>query len=68
MSHSLGVRRHQCLISPNSGVVIDISRLGQSNDRVNEDVGSSLSSGSYSEFSVSSVHRVSSLESDNSPP
>jgi hypothetical protein len=68
MSHSLGVRRHQCLISPNSGVVIDISRLGQSNNRVNEDVGSSLSSSSDGEFSVGSVHWVSGLESDNSPP
>jgi hypothetical protein len=68
MSHSLGVGRHQCLISPNSGVMVDISRLGQSNDRVNKDVGSSLSSGSDSQFSVGSVHWVSGLESDNSPP
>ena len=68
MSHSLGVRRHQSLVSPNSGVVVDISRLGQSDNRVNEDVGSSLSSSSDGEFSVGSVHWVSGLESDNSPP
>jgi hypothetical protein len=68
MSHSLGVGRHQSLISPNSGVVVDISRLGQSNNRVNEDVGSSLSGSSDGQLSVSSVHWVSSLESDDSPP
>lgn len=68
MSHSFGVGRHQSLISPNSSVVIDISRLGQSNNRVNEDVGSSLSCSSDGQFSVGSVHRVSGLESDYSPP
>jgi hypothetical protein len=68
MSHSLGVRGHQSLISPDSGVVVDISRLGQSNNWVDEDVGSSLSSSSDGQFSVGSVHWVSGLESDNRPP
>jgi hypothetical protein len=48
--------------------VVDISGLGQTDNGVNEDVGSSLSSSSDSELSVSSVHGVSGLESDNSPP
>jgi len=68
MSHSLRVGRHQSLVSPDPGVVVDISGFGQSNNRVNEDVGSSLSSGSDGQLSVGSVHWVSGLESDDSPP
>jgi hypothetical protein len=66
--HTLWVRRHEGLVSPDSGVVVDISRLGESDNRVNEDVCSSLSSSSDSEFSVGSVHGVSGLESDDGPP
>ena len=68
MSHTLRVGRHQSLVSSDSSVVVDISGLGQSDDRVNKDVGSSLSSSSDSELSVGSVHGVSGLESDNLSP
>ena len=68
MSHTLRVRRHQSLISSDSGVMVDISRFGQTYDWVNEDIGSSLSSGSDGKFSMSSVHWVSSLESDDFSP
>lgn len=68
MSHSLRVGRHESLVSPDSGVVVDVSGLGQANNRVDEDIGPPLSCGSDSEFSVGSVHGVSSLESDNGPP
>jgi hypothetical protein len=68
MSHSLGVGRHEGLVSPDSGVVVNISRLGKTDNWVNEDVRSPLSSGSDSEFSVGSVHGVSGLERDDSPP
>lgn len=68
VSHTLWVRRHQSLIGPNSSVVVDISWLGQSDDGVDQDVGSSLSSSSDGQLSVGSVHGVSGLESDDFSP
>lgn len=68
MSHTLGEGGHQSLVSSNSGVVVDVSWLGKTDDGVNENVGSSLSGGSDSQLSVGSVHWVSGLESDNLSP
>lgn len=51
-----------------SGEGVDVSRFGESDDGVNEDVCLSISSGSNGQFSMSSMHGVSSLESDDSSP
>lgn len=48
--------------------MVDISRLGQPHDRVDEDVRSSLSGGTDGQFPMSPVHRVPGLESDYLPP
>ena len=68
MRQALRIASHDCLISPDSGVVVDIPWFGQSDHRVDEDVGSMLSSGSNGEFSVSSMHGVTSLESGDLAP
>lgn len=68
MRHTVGVLGHQGLVRSDTSVVIDISGLGQTDDGVNQDVRLSLSGGSDGQFSVSSVHGVSGLESDNLSP
>ena len=68
VSHTVGVLGHQGLVRSNTGVVVHVSRLGETDDRVDQDVGLSLSGGSYSQLSVSSVHGVPGLEGDNLAP
>lgn len=43
-------------------VVVDVSRLGETDDGVDEDVGLTISGGANGEFAMGSVHRVTSLE------
>jgi hypothetical protein len=66
--HTVGVLGHQSLVRSNTGVVVDISGLGQTDNRVDQDVGLSLSGRSDGQFSVGSVHGVSGLESDDLSP
>lgn len=68
VSHTLGVRGHKSLVSSDTSVVVNISRLGKTDNGVDEDVGSSLTGSSDGKLSVGSVHRVSGLESDNLSP
>lgn len=68
MRHTLRVPRHESLISPDPGVVVNISGLGQPNDRVNKHIRPPLPGCSDSQLSVRSVHRVPGLESDDLPP
>jgi hypothetical protein len=48
--------------------MIDVTRFCKTDDWVNEDIGVSLTGRSDSEFSVSTVHRVTSLEGDDFSP
>jgi hypothetical protein len=66
--HSVGVLGHQSLVSSDTGVVIDITRLSKTDNGVDEHVGLMLTSSSDGQFSVSSVHGVSGLESNDLPP
>jgi hypothetical protein len=68
VGHTLRVRRHEGLVSPNTGEVVDVSGLGETDDGVDEDVGATLTSRSDRELTVSAVHGVTSLESDDLPP
>jgi hypothetical protein len=67
-SHTLGVGADDRLVDADTGEVVDISGLGESDDGVNENVGVLLTSGTDGELSVSSVHGVTSLESDDTGP
>ena len=67
-SHSLGVGTDDGLVDTDTGEVVDISGLGESYDGVNENVGVLLTSGTNGKFSVSAVHGVSGLESDDTGP
>jgi hypothetical protein len=59
---------HQTLVTSDSGVMIDISRLGHSNDWIEKKVRVGVFDGTSGQFKVGSVKRVSGLESNNSSP
>lgn len=67
-SHSLGVSADDRLVDTDTGEVVDISGLGESDDGVNEDVRVLLTGSTDGELSVSSVHGVTSLEGDDTGP
>jgi len=48
--------------------MVDITWFGETHHGVDEDICVSLASSSNGELSMSSVHRVTSLESDDFPP
>ena len=82
--HSVGVSREQGLVHSDTGEVIDITGLGQSDDGMDQDVGLAGTSSADGQLTVSSVHGVSAqvravsrhhiqellprLEGDNSGP
>jgi len=67
-SHSLRVGTDDGFVDSDTGEVVDISGLGESDDGVNENVGVLLTSSTNGKFSVSAMHRVSGLESDDTGP
>ena len=84
MSHSIRILGHDCFVDPDAAArevstrdrdiqrdsrkVIDITWLGETHHGVDEYICLSLACSSDSELSMSAVHRVTSLESDNFPP
>jgi hypothetical protein len=48
--------------------VVNVTGLGETNNGVDEDVGLARAGSADSQFTVSAVHGVSGLESDNSGP
>ena len=68
MPHAVGVLCHDSLVDTNAGVVIDVAGFGESDDGVDEDVGLALTGGEDGEFTMSAVHGVASLESDDFAP
>jgi hypothetical protein len=67
-SHAVGVAVHDGLVDTDTGEVVNVTGLGQANDGVDEDVGLSGASSDDSQLTVSAVHRVAGLESDNLGP
>lgn len=68
VSRSVRVSGHQAGVHSDTRVVVDITWLGHTDNRVNQDVGLTLSSSSHSELTVSSVHWVTSLEGNDVAP
>lgn len=67
-SHAVRVSVDDGLVNAHTGESVDITRLGQTNDRVNEDVGLVLSGSAHGQLAVSSVHGVAGLEGDDLAP
>ena len=68
VTHTVGVLCHDSLVDTNTCVVIDVAGFGETDDGVDEDVGLALTGGEDGEFTVSAVHGVTSLESDDFAP
>lgn len=66
--HSVGVAGEESLVDADAGKVVNVSGLGETDDGVDEDVGLARAGGAHSQLTVSAVHGVSGLESDDSGP
>lgn len=67
-SHSVGVARQESLVDTHSSKMVNVAGLGKTNDRVDEDVGLSAAGSADSQLTVSAVHGVTGLESDDTGP
>ena len=67
-SHAVGVSGHETLVDAYTGVVVDVTGLSHTDDRVNEHVSLALTGSTDGELTMSAVHWVSGLESNNLPP
>lgn len=68
VSHSIRVFCHDGLVYTYTGEMVDIPRLGESNNRMYKNVGLSQSRCSYGELAMSPVHGIAGLEGHNSVP
>ena len=66
--HAVGILGHDRLVDADSGVVVDVARLGEANDRVDEEICLVLPCGTESQLTVRAVHGVARLERDDRPP
>jgi len=66
--HSVGVAGEKSFVNANSGEVVDISRLCETDDWVDENICLTSTRGTNRQLAMSSVHWVSSLECDNLGP
>ena len=66
--HAVGVAVHDGLVDTDASEVVNVTGLGQADDGVDEDVGLSGAGGNDGELTVSAVHGVAGLESDNLGP
>ena len=58
-SHAIGVAGEKGLVGTDASEVVNIARLGETDNRVNQDIGLTSTSGTDSQLTVSTVHGVS---------
>lgn len=68
VTHAVRILFHDRLVHSYAGIVVDIARLGEADDGMDEDIRLSLPCRPYGEFTMCPVHRVASLESDDFSP
>ena len=56
------------LVAPNACVVVDVTRFGHSNDRMNQQVGLDLFGGAKRQLLVRAMHRIAGLKRHNLRP
>lgn len=66
--HAVGVTGEEGLIGTDTSEVVNVTRLGQTNDGVDQDVSLARASRADGQLTVSTVHGVTGLESDNAGP
>lgn len=67
-SHTVGVSRQKSLVDTDTGEMVNVTGLGHANDGVDEHVGLLGSGSADRQLTVSTVHGVTGLESDNLLP
>ena len=68
LTHSVRVLGHNGLIDTYTGIVVNITRLRETDNRVDKDVSLALACSADRQFTVGTMHRITSLESDNLAP
>jgi hypothetical protein len=66
--HTVGVTGQESLVDTDTGEVIDVTGLGETNDGLDEDVGLLRAGGADRQLTMSTVHGVSGLESNDLLP
>lgn len=66
--HAVGVTGQECLIGADTGEVVNVTGLGQTDDRVDQNVGLARASRADGQLTMSTVHGVTGLESDDAGP
>ena len=66
--HTVGVSGNESLVDTDTGEVVNVTRLGHADNWVDEDVGLLGAGGADRQLTVSTVHGVASLESDDLLP
>lgn len=66
--HTVGVTGQESLVDTDTGEVVDVTGLGKTNDGLDEDVGLLGAGSADRQLTVSTVHGVSGLESDDLLP
>ena len=66
--HAIGVSGEESLVDADTGEVINVTRLGQADDGVDENVGMVRTGSADGQLSVGAVHGVTGLEGDDSGP
>lgn len=66
--HTVGVAGEESLVGAHTGEVVNVTRLGQTDDGVDEDVGLLGAGGAHGHLTVGTVHGVTGLEGDDSVP
>lgn len=66
--HAVGIAGHQRLVDAHTGEVVDVTGLGEADDRVNEDIGLAGAGSAHCELAMGAVHGVPGLERDDLLP
>lgn len=68
LGHTVGILGHEGLVDTHTGIVINVTGLGQTHDGVDQQVGLAGAGSTDSQLTMSTVHGVASLEGDNTGP
>lgn len=66
--HAVGVAGQKGLVGADTGEVVNVTGLGETDDGVDQDIGLARASRANGQLTVSTVHGVTGLESDNAGP
>ena len=66
--HAVGVTGKESLVGADTGEVVNVTGFGKTDNGVDQDIGLARAGRADSQFTVSTVHGVTSLESDNTGP